>query len=302
MVRAAAVVGEVKVDGDAIWWAELRPEEGGRTQIVQRVGEGPAVDVLPAGFNARTAVHEYGGGAWWVRGHTLWFTNWDDQRLYRLTGGAVPVPITPEPAVPRGDRWADGDVDPTGHWIVVVHEHHPASASPAEVINEIVVLDAHGEKSPRTLISGADFVSDPRWSPDGARLCWLQWNHPDMPWDGTELYVADLQATDAGPRLVRSEPLGGRPHLAPGGTGDGESVFQPRWHRDGSLWFVSDRTDWWNLYRWTPRTGGAGGAVAPWVEVEGEVGVPQWMFARSRYTLVPAAALSSPSSATGLIT
>ena len=94
VVHAAAVLGAVAVDGDSVWWSELRPEEGGRTQVVHKLGDGPAVDLLPAGFNARTAVHEYGGGAWWVRGHSLWLANWEDQRLYRLTGRAMPVPVT----------------------------------------------------------------------------------------------------------------------------------------------------------------------------------------------------------------
>jgi dipeptidyl aminopeptidase/acylaminoacyl peptidase len=278
IVRAAARLGDVAVDGEDVWWSELRPEEGGRTQLVHRRGDGPAVDLLPEGFNARTAAHEYGGGAWWVRGRTLWFANWADQRLYRVTGRAMPVPVTPEPEVPRGDRWADGDLDPTGRWMAVVREHHPARAGPADVVNEVVVLDTTGELEPRPLVVGQDFVSDPRFSADGRRLCWLQWNHPDMPWDGTELLVADVVVDESGPR--RGDPTGvaGRPHVAPGGSGDGESIFQPRWHPDGSLWFVSDRTGWWNLYRWTP-----GGGIDPRVEVDAEIGVPQWVFGESRY-------------------
>ena len=284
VVRAAASLGAVVVDGDSVWWSELRPEEGGRTQVVHKRGDGPAVDLLPAGFNARTAVHEYGGGAWWVRGHSLWFANWDDQRLYRLTGRAMPIPVSPEPEAPRGDRWADGGLDASGRWIVVVREHHAPGASAAEVVNEIVVLDNSGELAPRALVSGPDFVSDPRLSPDGARLCWLQWNHPDMPWDGTELVVAEVEWTDAGPQLGRRTVVAGRPHRATGGKGEGESVFQPRWHRDGSLWFVSDRTGWGNLYRWV--ADGGGGEVEPRIQMEAEVGVPQWVFGQSRYAFL----------------
>jgi dipeptidyl aminopeptidase/acylaminoacyl peptidase len=284
VVRAAAVLGAVAVDGDSVWWSELRPEEGGRTQIVHKFGDGPAVDLLPAGFNARTAVHEYGGGAWWVRGHSLWFANWEDQRLYRLIGRAMPVPVTPEPDAPRGDRWADGELDASGRWMVVVREHHAAGASPAEVVNELVVLDGTGELEPRALVSGPDFVSNPGLSPDGTRLCWLQWSHPDMPWDGTELMVASVEWTTAGPELATPVAVAGRPHRAPGGTGDGESVFQPRWHRDGSLWFVSDRTGWGNLYRWVSDEGG--GEVEPRVQMEAEIGVPQWVFGQSRYAFL----------------
>jgi dipeptidyl aminopeptidase/acylaminoacyl peptidase len=284
VVRAAAVLGAVAVDGSSVWWSELRPEEGGRTQIVHKLGDGPAVDLLPAGFSARTAVHEYGGGAWWERGHSLWFTNWEDQRLYRLTSRAMPIPVTPEPDAPRGDRWADGEVDATGRWMVVVREHHARGATPAEVVNELVVVDGSGELEPRALVSGPDFVSDPRLSPDGTRLCWLQWNHPDMPWDGTELMVAQVEWTAAGPRLATPGAVAGRPHRAPGGTGEGESVFQPRWHPDGSLWFVSDRTGWGNLYRWVPDEGG--GEVEPRVQMEAEIGVPQWVFGQSRYAFL----------------
>ena len=284
VVRAAAVLGAVAVEGDQVWWSELRPEEGGRTQIVHKLGDGPAVDLLPAGFNARTAVHEYGGGAWWASGHSVWFANWDDQRLYRLTGRAMPIPVTPEPEAPRGDRWADGELDGSGRWMVVVREHHRPGGTPAEVVNELVVLDGNGELEPRALVSGPDFVSDPRLSPDGERLSWLQWNHPDMPWDGSELMVAPVEWDAAGPQLGTPADVAGRPHRAPGGTGDGESVFQPRWHRDGSLWFVSDRTGWGNLYRWVPDDGG--GEVEPRVQMEGEIGVPQWVFGQSRFAFL----------------
>jgi dipeptidyl aminopeptidase/acylaminoacyl peptidase len=281
VVRAAAVLGGVSVHGDTVTWSEMRPEEGGRNQIVQRVGAGPAVDLLPAGFNARTAAHEYGGGAWWVTGRSVWFANWDDQRLHRLTGRAMPIPVTPGPAVPRGDRWADGDVSPDGRWTLAVREHHPPGGGPAEVVNEIVVLDATGEADPRVLVTGPDFVSDPRFSPDGARVCWLQWSHPDMPWDGTELCVADLRTTDVGPALAHPTVVAGRPDQGRGGHGDGESVVQPRWAADGTLWFVSDRTGWWNLYRWRPSDG-----VEPMVQMDAEIGVPQWVFGQSRYAFL----------------
>jgi dipeptidyl aminopeptidase/acylaminoacyl peptidase len=285
VVRAAASLGGVVVDGDSVWWSELRPEEGGRTQIVHKSGQGPAVDMLPAGFNARTAVHEYGGAAWWVRGHSVWFANWHDQRLYRLTGRAMPAPVTPEPEAPRGDRWADGALDGSGRWIVVVRERHLPGATPADVVNEIVVFDTSGQLEPRPLVTGPDFVSDPRLSPDGTRLCWLQWNHPDMPWDGTELMVAGVEWKDTGPELGSPAVVAGRPHRAPRGRGDGESVFQPRWHPDGSLWFVSDRTGWGNLYRWVP-DGLDGAEVEPRVQMEAEIGAPQWVFGQSRYAFL----------------
>lgn len=288
VVRAAAGLGGVSVHGDTVTWAEQRPEEGGRTQLMQRRGQGPAVDLLPPGANARTAVHEYGGGAWWVAGDTLWFTDWADQRLYTLTGSAPPVPVTPEPEVPRGDRWADGCVTTDGRWALAVREHHPAGGGPAEVVNEIVVLDAAGELAPRVLITGADFVSDPRISPDGARLCWLQWSHPDMPWDGTELSVADLQMSDTGPRVSRAAVVAGRPA--------GESVSEPRWADDGSLWFISDRSNWWNLYRWVPETG----RIEAMVTMDAEIGGPQWVFGQSSYAFLSGGRAVFTSSRNGL--
>ncbi|HKH03545.1 MAG TPA: prolyl oligopeptidase family serine peptidase [Acidimicrobiales bacterium] len=288
VVRAAAGLGGVAVDGDDVWWSESRPDEGGRTQLVRwRPGAG-AQDVLPDGANARTAVHEYGGGAWHVAGGRLWYADWSDQRLHHMAaagdGFTEPTPVTPGPEVPRGDRWADADLDPDGRWLVLVREHHGPGATPAQVVNEVVVVDTAGEVPPRPLVSGPDFVSDPRLSPDRSKLCWLQWNHPDMPWDGTELVVSDLRWSSIGPGLMHPEVMAGRP--THGGAAPGESVSEPRWAPDGSLWFISDRNGWWNLHRWTADGTRLGrvDAVAP---MEAEVGLPQWVFGSSRYAFLP---------------
>jgi dipeptidyl aminopeptidase/acylaminoacyl peptidase len=262
VVTAAAVrLGEVWVSGADVVWAEGRPAEGGRTQLVRRTPDGATTDLLPDGRNARTAVHEYGGAAWWVREGVVWFVDWADQRLYRLAPGSAPEPITPEPAASRADRYADGDVAPDGATIVCVRERH-AGPSAADVRNEVVRLAADALSEPEVLVSGPDFVAAPRLSPDGRTLAWLQWNHPSMPWDDTELVVRDLAS--------------GEETVVAGGPG--ESVLEPRFEPDGSLLFLSDRTDWWNLYRWTP-----GSDIAPVVRLDAEIGVPAWVFGSARY-------------------
>ncbi|WP_405181505.1 S9 family peptidase [Nocardia sp. NBC_01377] len=264
VVSVAVRLSEVRVDGADVYWSEGRPTEGGRTQIVRRGADGTGTDLLPEGMDARTAVHEYGGAAWWVADGVVWFTNWDDQRVYRLEPGGVPVAWTPIPAVPRGDRYADGVFARDG--VVAVRERHPADGRGAvDVRNEIVRLRADPSSEPEVLVSGPDFVAAPRLSPDGASLAFLSWDHPSMPWDDTLLRVRDLAtSTDT---VVAGGP--------------GESVLEPRWQSDGSLLFLSDRSGWWNLYRWT-----RGGAVAPVSELDAEIGIPAWQLGSARYAVL----------------
>ncbi|MGH3356249.1 MAG: prolyl oligopeptidase family serine peptidase, partial [Nocardioidaceae bacterium] len=262
VVRSMVRLGEVAVHDGDVWWSELRPEEGGRTQVVRISGDGEPRDVLDDA-NVRTAVHEYGGGAWWAHRGVLWHVDWSDQRLYRWTEGEGSRPITAVADNPRGERWADGVVHPDGELMAVVRERHPAVGTAADVVNEIVLLPVRGGE-PEVLVSGVDFVSDPRWSSDGAMFCWLEWDHPDMPWDSTRLRV---RAGDDDLGVVAGGP--------------GESVFQPRWASDGALWFCSDRTGWWNLYRWHP-----GGDVEHMVEMSADIGRPQWVFGQSCYAFL----------------
>ncbi|ALE74417.1 peptidase S9 [Pseudonocardia sp. EC080625-04] len=275
VVTAAVRLGDVRPDGapgaegTGVIWAEGRATEGGRIQLVRRTDDGTRTDLLPDGANARTAVHEYGGGAWWLHAGSpgvVWYVEWADQRLYRLDRGAAPVALTPEPDVPRGDRYADGDVAPDGSWLVAVREHHPSAGCPAtDVVNEIVRLDAREPSAPEVVVTGPDFVAAPRISPDGATLAWLSWDHPSMPWDDVELTVRDLAS---GVDVVVA-------------GGPGESVTEPQWQPDGSLTFLSDRTGWWNLYRWMP-----GEDIEPLVRTDAEIGVPGWSLGGSRYTLL----------------
>jgi dipeptidyl aminopeptidase/acylaminoacyl peptidase len=270
VVAEAIGLSEVRLDGADVIWAESRPAEGGRIALVRRGGDGRVLDLLPEGQNARTAVHEYGGGAWWADRGVVWFCSWADQRLYRRDPetGAV-EPLTPEPEVPRGDRYADGSVSPDGEWMVCVREHHPADGSgAADVTNQIVRLRAHEPSEPEVLVSGPDFVSSPRISPDGSRLCWIEWDHPNMPWDSTRLVVRDL---DSGEDRV----------LAGGGE---ESVSEPQWLAEDSLAFISDSNGWWNLYRVDPT---AEGGVSALVTIDADIGEPQWVFGGSRYAALP---------------
>jgi dipeptidyl aminopeptidase/acylaminoacyl peptidase len=264
VVGAAVRLGEVQVDGGDVVWAESRPSEGGRTQLVRRRPDGTTDELLPEGRNARTAVHEYGGAAWWVRDGVLWFTDWADQRLYRLEAEGTPEPLTPEPARSRGDRYADGELSADGTRIVCVRERHLGDRA-IDVVNEVVVLDARVPGEPEVLVSGPDFVAAPRVSPDGTTLAWLQWNHPAMPWDAAELVVRDLASGEE--TVVAGGPV--------------ESVTEPRWRPDGSLWFLSDRTDWWNLYRWQP-----GHDIEAVVRTDADIGVPAWVFGTSRYAVL----------------
>ncbi|WP_245561468.1 S9 family peptidase [Actinomycetospora chiangmaiensis] len=264
VVTAAVRLDAVVPDGDGVVWGEGRAADGGRVQLVRRAPDGSVHDLLPEGSNARTAVHEYGGGAWWVHDGVVFTVDWSDQRLRRVSAGEVTM-LTPEPAVPRGDRYADGHVAPDGTWLVCVREHHPTAGSPAtDVVNEVVRLSAVAPSEPEVLVSGPDFVAAPRLSRDAGRLAWLSWDHPSMPWDDVVLTVRSLETGDE--TVVAGGP--------------GESVAEPAWHDDGSLTFISDRTGWWNLYRWD------GTSVEPLVVLEGEIGEPGWQLGGSRYAVL----------------
>ncbi len=252
-------LGQIGLDGDDVYWSEMRPAEGGRYVLVRRTPDGRTGDVTPSPFNARTRVHEYGGGATVVADGTTYFSNWEDQRLYRQDPGGQPRPITPEAAL----RYADPVVDRGRGRMVCVREDHTVAGR--EAVNAIVSLALDGSGNARVLASGNDFYAAPRLSPDGSRLAWLTWNHPNMPWDGTELWVGELRADGS---------LGRAAHVA---GGSAESIFQPEWSPDGVLHFVSDRTGWWNLYRWRD------GRAEPLAEMAAEFGLPQWVFGESTY-------------------
>ncbi|MEJ5197870.1 MAG: S9 family peptidase [Anaerolineae bacterium] len=263
IVAGTVGLNAIRVDGDDVYWIESRPTEAGRNVIVRRTPDGRTADLTPMPFNARTRVHEYGGGEYLVYDGVVYFANFADQRLYRQEVGAAPRPITPEGAL----RYADAVMDARRGRLICVREGH--TAADREAINALVAVACDGDPAGgRVLVSGNDFYASPRLSPDGRRLAWLTWNHPNMPWDGCELWVADVQADGAldGARLVAGGPA--------------ESIFQPEWSPTGELHFVSDRTGWWNLYRWRD------GRVEPLCEMAAEFGLPQWVFGMSTYAFV----------------
>jgi dipeptidyl aminopeptidase/acylaminoacyl peptidase len=256
-------LGDILVDGGDIYWIEARPSERGRNVLVRRAPDGTAEDITPAPFSARTRVHEYGGGAATVHRGVFFFTNFADQRLYRQRGELPPEPLTPETG---GWRYADGLFDAARKRWIGVREAH----GEGRVDNTLVAIDLESPGPGRVLAQGHGFYASPALSPDGRRLAWLTWDHPNMPWVGTELWLAEIAADGAlaAPRRVAGSPA--------------ESIFQPQWSPDGVLHFVSDRTGWWNLYRCAP----ASGEARPLCPRAAEFGQAQWVFGQSTYAFM----------------
>lgn len=266
LVAAAGLrLGSVSVDGDDLYWLEGRPSEGGRVVLVRRDAAGRVSDVTPEGINARSRVHEYGGGEYLVADGVAYISNFADQRVYRIRTAAAgpdgaPAPGTPEPITPEG-QWCYADylLDRARHRLIAVREDQTGAGEPVNTLVALPLPDAtragvvaaEGSADIRVLASGHDFVSSPRLSPDGARLAWLAWNHPHMPWDGTELWLAEI-APDGALHHARCVAGGGR-----------DAIVHPGWLPDGSLLFVSDRDDWWRFYRLTPSALAATQAATP---------------------------------------
>jgi dipeptidyl aminopeptidase/acylaminoacyl peptidase len=259
IVSATVRLGQPRIDGEEIYWIESRPQEGGRYVVVRRTADGDVADVNAAPLNARTRVHEYGGGDYLVANDAVYFSNFGDQRLYVAQRGEEPVALTHLDDV----RYADADLDALRYRLVCVRESH---AGHGEADNTVVAVDV-GSGDERVLVQGADFYSSPRVSPDGSMLCWTAWDHPNMPWDGCDLFVGEFDAF-GGVSNVR--------HVAGGAD---ESICQPQWSPDGRLYFVSDRSGWWNLYRW----GGGVDDAEALCPMEAEFGGPQWQFGGSYY-------------------
>jgi dipeptidyl aminopeptidase/acylaminoacyl peptidase len=274
-------LGHIVLDGGDVYWVEGRPEEEGRSVVVRRRADGGISDATPPGTNVRTRVQEYGGAAYIVSDGVIYFSEFSDQRLYRLKSGGVPEPMTP----PGPCRYADATVDARRRRLICVREGHairgrePFSDSanpkkapdpelpPPDPETTIVAIPLDGpETEGDVLASGSDFYSTPRLSPDASRLAWLSWRHPNMPWNGTELWLADVGADG---RLEHARTIAG---------GDNESIYQPGWSPDGVLHFVSDRTNWWNLYR------AHHGEIEAVYPIDADCGRPQWLLGSATWS------------------
>ncbi|MCZ6912701.1 MAG: S9 family peptidase [Proteobacteria bacterium] len=258
MVEDVVRLAEPAVDGSAVYWIETRPSEKGRSVLVTCAPGQEQSDVTPADYSVRSRAHEYGGGSYLARGDRVWFVNDDDQCIYTQTLPAgSPERLTATGAM----RFADMELDRARNRLLTICEDHGKEGNPENFIAG-VDLDS-GEIS--AVVSGADFYSNPRLSPDGSRLSWLSWNHPNLPWDTTELWLATV-APDGEISEQRCVSLG-----------KDESVFQPQWSPDGDLFFVSDRSGWWNLFRFRDD------ATEVVIPEQAECGVPQWVFGMSTY-------------------
>ncbi|HEY6567255.1 MAG TPA: S9 family peptidase [Actinomycetota bacterium] len=259
LATSGVSLGEPWLEDGQVYWLEARPSEQGRCVVMRADPWSSPTEVTPAGFNVRTKVHEYGGGSYVVHRGVIFFSNFADQRLYRQAPGADPVVLTAETG--GAHRFADGRITDDGMWWIGVRERHEGEGTPADVVNELVVLPTDGLGAARVLASGRDFYADPRISPDGSMLSFIAWDLPWMPWDGCELFVGQL-ADDASLHEIR--------HIA--GKDGEESIWGPEWSPAGDLCFASDRSGWWNLER---LQAGERRTLCP---MEAEFGFPHWVF------------------------
>jgi len=260
----AGVVGfqQIAVDGDTLYWIETRPSEGGRQVLVRRRADGSVADVLPASINVRTMVHEYGGTAYAVEDGTIVYSDFSDHRLYRRDPDGTTQPITPEPQEPAGLRFVEPIITEDGR-VVCIRESHTDTDEP---VNELVAVPLDGDGVGEVLATGRDFYAAPTLSPDGGSLAWLEWDHPNMPWDGTELVVARY-----GTGLLDRRIVAGGPE---------ESIAQPEWDSDGTLVFASDRTGWWNLHRYD------GLVISGILEMDAEFAEPLWWLGTKSFAIL----------------
>ena len=262
-------VGSIIVDGNNIYWLEKRPQEKGRSIIVGYIGGKSKAaisprnikNITPAPLSVRSKIHEYGGGAYTVVANTIYFSNYADDRIYQQVLNRSPQPLTNK----LQQRYGDMIVDDRRNRLICVCED--SSSPEKEAKNSLVSVDVVTGKI-STLVEGADFYSSPRLSPDGKQLVWLSWDHPNMPWDSSYLWLSN----------IKDDGTVDRPELIAGG--EAESICEPKWNNDGQLYFASDRTDWWNLYRRDRH-----GKIEILHRREAEFAYPHWVFGLSTYAL-----------------
>ncbi len=265
IVAGTVGLGSVAWDGEDIYWLESRPSEAGRNVLVRLTPNGQQQDVTPSPFNVRTRVHEYGGASYTVHQGIVYFSNFADQRLYRqvIHNSTIPREVTPEPLTSEGNyRYAEAIIDSKRQRLICIREDHTGEGEP---VNTIVSINLNNPEDIKILASGMDFYASPRLNADQSQLCWISWNHPNMPWDATELWLATVETDGSlsNPKLIAG--------------GKEESIFQPQWSLRGILYFVSDRSNWWNLYRYRS------GQIEPLYPIPAEFGLPQWVFGMSTY-------------------
>lgn len=259
LVEDSLRLGQIQTDKANIYWTEGRPSEKGRTALMKWEA-GAACEISSSEVDVRTRAHEYGGGAFLCAGGKQFFVNNADQQIYQIRSDDPPQQITDAPEY----RFADLILDSKRQVLIAVGECH----SDPTIVENCLVRISLRDGSITTIASGHDFYSNPQLSPDAHQLMFLTWDHPRMPWDGTELHLASL---DAKGKILQEEIIAG---------GEQESIFQPLWDPDGSIYFVSDREDWWNIYHYQS------GTVKCVLDKDAEFGLPQWVFGMSTYAVL----------------
>ncbi|MEZ7858607.1 MAG: dipeptidyl aminopeptidase/acylaminoacyl peptidase [Parasphingorhabdus sp.] len=266
ITRAAPSLNFIQSYGDDLYWVEGRPWEAGRNVIMRRDSNGSITDLLPAPFSHYSRVHEYGGMAYALNDDHLYFVNATDQNIYKycLDDTSAPQVITNN----SSRRFADLIVDRQNQRLIAVCEEHNDDQEPENYLASIAL----NNQTPaiEKLVSGADFYAYPRISPDQSQLCWIEWQHPNMPWDATQLW----QATISNGNLIEKKRVAG---------GDNnQAIFQPHWSPNNTLYYVSDITNWWNIYRFE------NGIGAPVLRMDAEFATPLWQLGMTTFDFIDA--------------
>jgi len=259
IIEGGLKFNEIRIDNQDIYFLEGRPSESGRSVIIKHNQDGTTTDIIPKKFNSRNTVHEYGGGSFTVKDEIVFFTNWEDQLIYKISADKI-TPITEPSDIPMGIRYADLTLSNDGKWIFCVRETH---VKDKEAQNEIVAVSTISSEI-IVLASGRDFYSSPRPNPISNQICWLEWDHPNMPWDGNELYIADFDSQKISNKLK----IDGSTNI---------SIVQPEWTDKGELIYISDDSGWWNLKKYSDQK------ISDILNEENDHGGPAWQFGFRTY-------------------